>query len=227
MDDLALLKNVNMLYVEDDTVVQEQYGNIFERFFNKVYFASNGLEALELFQTKEIALIATDLKMPVMDGFELAKEIRQSDDTTPIFIMSSYSDKEDLLKVIGLNLIDYIIKPASYSKIKKILQKSLKNLQKNSFFKIDIAPHICFYPHALTLECNEEKHLLQKKESMLLSLLIKNKDRLVTKEMIDRTLYDTEAMSVGTVKNIISHLRKIIGNDKICTVKNGGYIYKS
>ena len=65
-------KNLNVLYVEDNIYVQQQTIKMLESFFNNIYIASNGKEALDLFNTENLYnLIITDIEMPFVDGVSL------------------------------------------------------------------------------------------------------------------------------------------------------------
>ena len=71
-------KNLNVLYVEDNIYVQQQTIKMLESFFNNIYIACNGKEALDLFNTENLYnLIITDIEMPFVDGVSLIEIIRE------------------------------------------------------------------------------------------------------------------------------------------------------
>ena len=224
MDNLQKLKNITLLYAEDDLTIQKQYYEIFSNFFNKVFTANNGIEALNIYNKENIHIMVTDIKMPLMDGLTLIEEIRKENENIPIFITSSYSEKEYLLKAIKFHLVDYIIQPATYSAIKETLLKALHTFEKTTPLDIIINDKCSYSFVNRTIHFEGKVLLLPNKEAQLLELLLKNKQKLVTKEMIEYELYPNEIMSESGLKNLIFKLRQKIGHNTILTVKNGGYI---
>ena len=71
-------KNLNILYIEDNISVQKQTTKMLESFFNKIYLANNGKEALELFEKENLYnLVITDIEMPLLDGISFIEAIRK------------------------------------------------------------------------------------------------------------------------------------------------------
>jgi DNA-binding response OmpR family regulator len=223
MDKLEFLKTLNLLYVEDDRVSASVFTEIFEEFFQKVYHASDGIEALEIFKKDQVHIIITDIKMPKMDGLELVSIIREVNENIPIFVISSHSQKEQLFKAITLKLSDYIIKPLSYEKIKESLLSCVDKLQKNANDFILVTSKDRYIPFSRILVSEEKEERLQNKEALLLELLIKHRNKIVTKEMIAYEIYGDGTYSEGSIKNLILKLRKKIGSDYIKTIKHSGY----
>lgn len=96
------LKSLNILLVEDESEIQQHYKEVLGYFFHKVYTASNGIEALKIYEKENISIIFTDYEMPLMDGYELTLAIREKNKKIPITILSNHDDKEKLLKCIPL-----------------------------------------------------------------------------------------------------------------------------
>lgn len=87
-----LLKELTVLYVEDEDMMRESVVMLLKRRFKDVLVACNGAEALDIFKSNKVDVIITDLQMPVMDGMELAKHIREIDNT-PIVVVSAFNDE--------------------------------------------------------------------------------------------------------------------------------------
>jgi CheY-like chemotaxis protein len=93
---------VNILYVEDDRDILENISEILEDLCDRLITASNGKEALELFNHHgDIDLIITDINMPEMNGLELISEIKNIDENIPILITSANSDHDHLIKALN------------------------------------------------------------------------------------------------------------------------------
>jgi YesN/AraC family two-component response regulator len=221
---LENLKNLNLLYAEDDKIIAEQYINIFNQFFKKVYHAPNGFEALKIYDANLIHIVIADIKMPIMSGLELIAELRNKGDEVPALITSSYNEKEYLHQAIKLRLVDYLVKPATYTTIKETLKRCLDELEKKEVFSTIITQECTYSKLTKKLTCKDEEYLLQNKESLLLELFLKHRKQLLKKETIEYEVYSDSVLSEGGLKNLILKLRKKIGHDKIVTIKNSGYI---
>jgi DNA-binding response OmpR family regulator len=120
--------NKKILIVEDDS----NFGNILKEYLSlndyNITLAKNGIEGFEKFRKEEFDLCILDVMMPYKDGFTLAKEIREVNDTVPIFFLSAKHLKEDVLKGFKLGADDYLTKPFDsevlLAKIKAILNRS-------------------------------------------------------------------------------------------------------
>ena len=76
MKDFSVFKSLSILYAEDDLVIRESISRILNMFFKNVFVASNGNEALELYQNNKIDVLMLDYVMPNLDGYQTAKIIR-------------------------------------------------------------------------------------------------------------------------------------------------------
>ena len=99
---LKFAKEFNILYVEDDEEVSLVFRETLNIFFNKVYFAVNGLDGLEKFENNSIDLILTDITMPLMNGLDMSKEIKKINQDIPIIITSAHDDIEYFVQMLKL-----------------------------------------------------------------------------------------------------------------------------
>ncbi len=120
-----IASNLRVLYVEDNPHTREATVGLFQNFFETLFIASDGEEALEMFQTKKVDLIFTDICIPCLNGIELIKRIREEDGAIPIVVLSAYNDSKYLVEAISLNVDGYIIKPINLTKFLAILKKTV------------------------------------------------------------------------------------------------------
>lgn len=92
------LKNLNILYVEDEVETAKKFSSIMRKIFNEVHYAPNGKEALEIYNQKNINIVISDINMPVMDGLSMAREIREIDKNTPILLITARNEMKHYLK---------------------------------------------------------------------------------------------------------------------------------
>ena len=114
MKELNILKELTVLYVDDDKRACESLKQILLYYFKEVLVAYNGLGAWEIFENKECHFLIVDYDMPLMDGYEFLSKVREVDEEIPAIIMSSYDDFSEVEKASKemFVTIDQMIKEA-------------------------------------------------------------------------------------------------------------------
>ena len=125
INNISILKNITILYAEDEKSLREITLNILKGFTKKQYVAENGLQGLELFKTheEEIDLIITDVNMPHMNGLEMIKAIKEINPNIPIIVATAFSNTEYLLEAIDIGVDKYILKPIDYNNLNETIYK--------------------------------------------------------------------------------------------------------
>ncbi len=126
------LQNTTILYVESNPKIRTEAVEIFEGFFSNVITAIDGKEAYEKFIKfhNEIDIILTDIELPQMSGLELLKEIRKKSWEIPVLISTAFEESEILLKLIKLNVTNYIAKPIQLNTTFKIISLLMEEKQR-------------------------------------------------------------------------------------------------
>jgi DNA-binding NtrC family response regulator len=125
------LKHLTLLFVEDQNLLRKVMGDLLTPHFGKVLFATNGREALDIFQREKPDLVLTDIIMPVMDGITLTEQLGHLSPGTPVVFFSAFSDVPNLLRGIELGVAGFVPKPCADEKLLATLQKAaLPVLQK-------------------------------------------------------------------------------------------------
>ncbi|MEO1923979.1 MAG: diguanylate cyclase [Nautiliaceae bacterium] len=124
------LKKLTCLYVEDEDFIRETFFMMLKRYFKEVFIGTNGKEGLELYKKHNPDIVISDIRMPIMDGIEMAKAIKEIDPKSYIIFITAFSDNEYLKAAIDLGVEGYITKPVDR---KKLLEKLnfLANVIKN------------------------------------------------------------------------------------------------
>ena len=121
---------ISILIVEDEPNARILMGRIAERHSNKIYYAQNGLEGVELFLRHQPDIIITDIKMPAMDGLTMIQQIEDSEQKRPVIILATaYSEAEYFIKAIELKVDHLLIKPIEADMLNEKIEKSVYNLQ--------------------------------------------------------------------------------------------------
>lgn len=228
MSKISLLKNINLLLVEDDEDLIYSLKETLSIFFKDILIAKNGKEALKIYSNNTVDLIITDYVMPNMNGYELCKEIRKQNEKIPLIIMSNFSDTEKLLKSITLELTEYLIKPIEYKQLLESLLKVVDKLERKNVLNFIINEN-CLYNFFTKELFDKSKNVnikLTKSEISILELLINNINKVVNISEIEFNLSPNEPKSEQAIKNIIHRLRTKISKNSISNIQGIGYILK-
>lgn len=219
------VKTIKILYVEDDEIARENGIEYLENYFDIIYDASNGLEALALYDKHKPDIIITDIEMPKLNGLEFVQRIREKDDTTQIIITTAYSHKEYLFRAIELKLIKYLIKPINEKEFDEAINLCIGNINhevKTSNI-INISSNTIFDTYNKTLVKDGEIVKLRTKELDLLSLLIKNKTRFVTYVEMENVIWIDSVMTKDALKTVIKNLKSKLPENSISNLSGTGY----
>jgi len=127
---LEISLSYDVLYVEDDTDIATSFINYLKKIFNKVSYAKNGEEGLSLYSKDAYDLIITDIQMPIMNGLEMSRKIKETNEEQNIIIISAYSDISKFTESIKLGVDGYILKPVNYSDLNATLFKVVNKIKK-------------------------------------------------------------------------------------------------
>ena len=121
------LRNLTILYAEDDADAQKLTATILEDYVGRLIVAKNGQEAFKIFKTHNIDLILTDILMSKTNGIELIRQVRQSDQNSncPIIITTAHTEVPYLLDAISLKVDGYILKPVDIDDLLNSLQRAV------------------------------------------------------------------------------------------------------
>ncbi len=219
-----ILKQCKVLLVEDDLKIRSQIEEALYMYVDVVYLASNGQEALTIFYERNPHIIITDIKMPIMDGLSLTNVIRNQNTTIPIVVVSAYSEQNLLMGFMDKKLISYMNKPINFDDFSKVLENCAYSLEENGTIESSLnAEHIYSYSKKSILKGNT-LIALTPKEITFLELLLKNRDKLVTKEIIEDVVWRDEQMSMAALNNLVAKLRKKTYSSIVINISTLGFM---
>jgi two-component system response regulator YesN len=126
-------RSFSVLIVDDERRTREGLARIIpwqDLNLSLAGFAEDGKEALAMFEGQKIDIVITDVRMPKMDGIELARRIRLDHQDTELIFLSGYSDKEYLLSAIKVKAYDYIEKPIDPERLIEALKAMVASMMK-------------------------------------------------------------------------------------------------
>lgn len=217
---LKQLSNYTVLYAEDDDGVRKNVAEMLNLLFKQVFVASDGEEAYTLFIKNSPQIVITDIKMPKLNGIELARKIRKKDENIQIIVISAHTEVDYMLEAIDLSLMKYIVKPITETKLFEALEKFLQ-IQKSSGLIVLKDEWVYDSARKVILNANEEFELT-KKESKLLEMLLVKKS-VLTYEQIELELWNDEYMSLNALRLFMKNFRKKLPEGYLKNIQSVGY----
>jgi two-component system, OmpR family, response regulator len=216
-------QSIRVLMVEDD----KNLGFILQDFLGisgyDVTWAEDGESGLRQFLQGAFDLCLLDIMLPKMDGFSLAKNIREHDEWMPIIFLTARDQKEDRLKGFRTGADDYITKPFSTEELNMriaALMRRVKGKNNNTSDQYPIGKFILDYTNQVIHTPQGEKKLTRK-ESELLMILSKNLNTVVRRDDILKTIWGEVDYFMGRSMDVyITKLRKLLREDPAVSITN-------
>lgn len=224
MNELDELKELSILFADDDEIFRTSTQKTLEMLFKHVYVASNGIEALELYNAFHPNIIMLDIRMGSVGGIQVTQEIRKENKHVPIFIISSYTETHELLEACRLNLVDYITKPFSFQDLIYAFTKCVSILKAEGSLSKIINQTTYYNASSKTLIQHGVPLSLTKNELIVLELLLAQRGKIVTYEAFIHALGSD--ISYSALQNLVMRLRKKLGKNSIQNLSKIGYTIK-
>jgi two-component system response regulator VanR len=222
MDEAILdqFKHLKVLCVEDEDGIRKRLVNTLKYYFEEVLEASNGEDGFALYWDHKPDIILSDIEMPSDNGIEMVKNIRAEDNDTTIIMVTAYSNEEYLLDLINLNINQYILKPVNSENLLSGITKALGDkLCENLIFSED-----CYFDmKKYELIYQDEIVSLRKRDKEFLLLLYKNKNQVMSYDLIEEFIWKDKSMSMSALKTFIKELRQKLPIELIQNVPQMGY----
>lgn len=213
---------MRVLLLEDDEI----FGATLEDFLDEIDFETvwckDGQDALEISYETKFDIFLLDINVPKINGLDFLRQIRQNHCNAPAIFLTSFKDQETIKNAFGLGCDDYLKKPFELDELELRIRAVLSRcgLGQN-FYHFRNGCIFDFVTKRLTCEGKEIN--LGTKILDLLELLLKNKNKIVSKEHIAQTIWTFgEEISDGSLRVYVNKLRKIL-DIQIINAKNLGY----
>ena len=236
----SLKKDAKILLVEDEYYTQIKLAKILEKVCDNVYYARNGDDALALFRAAYLKkepfdLIISDINMPNMNGIDLLENVRQIDELLPFIFVTGQLELDSLLKVVKLDIDDYILKPIEIVPLMESIDRTFRKKFKKDFLVSDkdcvtLNSELYWNFEERTLYNNDVSMKLTKKEILFLEVLCSNINKVVSTETIIYSLWDDSLnmeSCLANLKNLVSRIRIKIPSLNIENIYGFGYRIRS
>lgn len=225
------LTKTKILLVEDDESLGFLLKDNLEMADYEVHLLANGEAGYSAFINQSVDLCILDVMLPKKDGFQLAADIRKVDANVAIIFLTAKSLKEDRIKGFKIGGDDYITKPFSIEefllRIEAILKRTLKDAPKADGGDVFYIGNSVFDYKNLLVTTNGLEEILTYREAKLLKLLCSNKNKLLDRDHILKSVWEDEGVFVSRSLDVfISRLRKRLKADpsvQITSVHGIGY----
>ena len=215
----------HILLAEDDVNLSTVLADYLRSRDFQVTTAADGQEAWETLSKKHFDVLLTNISMPKINGCQLIKAVRDSNQQLPIIIISAKTDREDIIRGYQLGCDDYLTKPFSMDilicKIEAILRRYRMGNQTNEM-EFDLSG---LHFDAVRQTLGDRR--LSSRENELLLMLCQNMDKTVERSRILMTLWGSDTyFNSRSLSVYVNHLRNYIGKDnliKILSVHGKGY----
>ena len=216
----------SVLICEDDRNIRHLISEYLLQDGYTVLESENGEDALNKLSSKHIDLLITDIMMPVTDGFELVRQLRNTGSEIPVLIITAKASVEDKKTGFGCGADDYMVKPIDMEEMLLRVAALLRRAKAVSDKKLTVGGTVLDYDNYSAVS-NGEKITLTNKEFLMLFKLLSQSDRIFTRTQLMDEIWGYDSDSTErTVDVHISHLReKFSSTDdfEIITVKGLGY----
>ncbi|MEZ3550753.1 MAG: response regulator transcription factor [Muribaculaceae bacterium] len=220
------MKTLKILLVDDDLKNSMLLKRFIETEGYEVIYANNGKVGLEMYREVHPDLILLDINMPELDGFEMAKIIRQNDKRVIIFFLTDRTDKVDRLHGFSLKGNDYIPKPFYPEELIAKINERFESMTVNQDVEYQLGNTV-FRPNLSSLTYKGETHTLSVRQTEILQMLAENIGRPVERDAILDKIWGDSSYSNSLALNVqITYIRRLLADPaiSIISIKKKGYI---
>lgn len=178
-----MTKSIKILLVDDDLKNSMLLKRFIETEGYEVIYANNGKVGLVMYRETRPDLILLDINMPELDGFEMARIIRQNDKKVIIFFLTDRTDKVDRLHGFSLKGNDYIPKPFYPEELIAKINERFESMIVNQDVEYQLGQTI-FRPNLSALTFKGETHSLSVRQTEILQMLAENIGKPVERDLI-------------------------------------------
>jgi len=210
-----------ILLLEDDLLLGETVEDLLDEEGYSVHWCKNGQEALDASFEHRFDLYLLDINVPLIDGLTLLKELRSADDNTPAIYLTSHQEKAVMQEGFESGVDDYIKKPFDNDELLLRIHALLRRTQGKANKCTGL---LCIDAKRSVIYEDKKVLSLSRKEFTLLSLLIENGEKVVSKEMISDALWShNSSASDGSIRVLITRLKQELHAVSIENIRGIGY----
>lgn len=221
------LQSYSILYVENEPSLRKELANTLKSHFKQMWLASDGDEALRLYETHFPDVIMLDLDLPRVNGLSLCKYIREHNKAVRIIMLISHIDEEQVIEQAEIDVTRCLLKPVRVRPFKEAMEKVSTELIGLYPHMVRLNENVTWDEHHRMLFINKTPVSLTIKEATLLDLLIRHAGSCVRFETILENVWENSPLNDTNLQLIVTQvnqLRKKLPADLIQNVYRQGYV---
>jgi two-component system response regulator QseB len=214
---------MRLLLVEDDLMLGEALQDALVPHSYVVDWVKDGESAMKLLRRECFEIVILDIGLPGMDGFEVLKNLRKEKFELPVLLLTARDSLTDKVTGLDAGADDYLLKPFDLDELLARL-RALSRRAAGRAIPFITYGQLCINPENQTVTFNQQAVLLARREYMLLTKLLENTGRVLSREQLEQSLYGwTDDVDSNALEVHIHHLRKKIPMELIRTIRGVGY----
>ena len=216
----------HILIAEDDYDVCQLFKHVLLQKGYHVTTVSNGKEALDAMEKEQFDLLISDIMMPVMDGYELVHQMRETNETMPVLMITAKDAFDDMQKGFLSGTDDYMVKPINVNemllRVAALLRRTKIVYERKQYIGNTVMEFDTF-----TVISEKGKQILPQKEFMLLYKMASYPGKIFTKQQLMDAIWGYESETdTHTIEVHVSRLRERFKDNtdfEIVTMRGVGY----
>ena len=186
----------------------------------------NGIDAETILFREKFDLLLLDVNVPMLNGFELLKSLREVENYTPAIFITSMNSSADVAEGFEIGADDYLKKPFEMVELKARIENIKRHFNIDTEQVLVIKDDIRYEFERYILHIGNKEVKLSKKEGEFLAYFLHNRTEVISSDELMSNVwsYDT-APSSATLRTYIKNIRKLLGEDSITTIRGVGYVF--
>jgi len=220
-------EKMNLLLVEDDEAISQGLATALSQDAYNVETLADGQKADDILQTKKFDLVILDLTLPHLDGSEVLRRLRARNDFTPVVVLTARTTAQDRIFGLDAGADDYITKPFELGELEARVRAILRRNSGQARSELATGMEIDQVNHSILFGTNKVN--FSPREFAIIHVLIKNSNKVVTREDLISALSSTAGDEVGenALEVYVHRLRKKLESTgaELKTLRGLGYMF--
>jgi DNA-binding response OmpR family regulator len=216
------LSDLSVLYITDNQSSKEDVSEVLYKSVNKVFFSQTIEDAKKQYLKYSPCLIIVDSIFKDKSIINFLSDLRKDDIKTAFIVLTNNQENQYLSDLMELYITKYIIKPFTNESLITALNKCMEIIERRIYSNIKLSKGIFFNFQTQSIIKDDISYVLNKKESLLINLLIQNQEKIITYEELEYHIWDNDCTNAA-LKSLIRDFRKKTFKDIIKNYSGIGY----